>query len=109
MKHPSQTRIAVDIGGTFTDIALDDGKHDSFGHRPAIFPRYQQVGFVDEDIVLVVTTLVGDLDDIAKARGGDEARFCALALDQGVGGERGAVDNTADRARRNIGVATGDA
>jgi len=29
MKSSTPTRIAVDIGGTFTDIALDDGKHNA--------------------------------------------------------------------------------
>ena len=48
-------------------------------------------GFSHEDVVLLEAVLVGDLDRIAEALGGDQRRPGALALDDGVGGERRAV------------------
>ena len=50
-------------------------------------------GRVDEDVVHVVAAFVPDLDGVAEARGGQESRPRALALDEGVGGQRRPVDD----------------
>jgi hypothetical protein len=54
---------------------------------------------VDEDVVPVVAAFIGDIEDIAKAFGGDEDGDRPLALDDGVGRERRAVDEEVDLAR----------
>ena len=43
-------------------------------------------------VVLLEAALGAHLDDVAEAGGGDEGRPCARAVDEGVGGERRAVD-----------------
>ncbi len=56
-------------------------------HRP---------GLLDEDVVLVEPALVGDLDDVAEALGGDQGDPGALALDDRVRRQRGAVHEHLD-------------
>ena len=65
-------------------------------HREAQLARHQRLRLDDVDVVLVEAALVGDLDDVAETVGGDQRRARALALDDGVGGERGAVHQHAD-------------
>jgi hypothetical protein len=60
------------------------------GETPA--SRNERHGLFDLEVVLVVAAFVGDLEDVAEAAGRHERRLRALALDQGVGGERGAMD-----------------
>ena len=52
------------------------------------------------DVVLLEALLVAHLEHVAKALGGEQRGARALALDQRVGGERRAVDEDADVARR---------
>ena len=65
-------------------------------HREAQLARHQRLRLDDVDVVLVEAALVGDLDDVAEAVGGDQRGARALALDDGVGGKRGAVHQHAD-------------
>ncbi len=58
-------------------------------------PRDQRRGPVDPDVVLLEAVLVGHLEGIAVPRGRDQRRACALPLDDGVGGQRGAVNDEA--------------
>ena len=57
--------------------------------------RHQRHRAVDHQVVMVEALLVALLDDVAEAFGGDEGGPRALALDQRIGGERGAVDEDA--------------
>src|SRR6185295_2542434 len=100
-------RYRVDVEGL---QALGDAAHGAFvegaahgavhvhalGHREAQLPRHQRLRLDDVDVVLIEAALVGDLDDVAEAIGGDQGGARALALDDGVGGERGAVHQHAD-------------
>jgi hypothetical protein len=49
--------------------------------------------------------LAPDLDRVAKAARGDQRGPGALALDQGVGEQRGAVHHVRDRLGRYVGLA----
>ena len=69
---------------------------DAFRHREAPGSFDQSGRFFDEDIVLVVTTLVGNFERIAKAIGGDQCRACTLAFDDGIGGQSSAVQEHID-------------
>ena len=60
--------------------------------------RHQRLGLLDEDVVLLEAVLLRHLDRIAEALGGDQRGLRALALDDGVGGERRAVHDQADLA-----------
>ena len=102
-------RLDVELGE-----ALGDAAHRGFvqrpphgavhvhalGHREAQLARHQRPRLDDVDVVLVEAALVRDLDHVAEAVGGDERGARALALDDGVGGERGAVHEHADVAER---------
>ena len=70
----------------------------ALGHREAQLARHQRRRLDDVDVVLVEAALVGDLDHVAEAVGGDQRGARALALDDGIGGERGAVHEHADVA-----------
>ena len=65
-------------------------------HRETQLAWHQRPRLDDVDVVLVEAALVGDLDHVAEAVGGDQRRARPLALDNGVGGERGAVHEHAD-------------
>ena len=65
-------------------------------------PRHQGVGLLDVEVVLVVAALVGDLEDVPEPLRDDGADGRAGALDQGVGGERGPVNDRADVRRGEI-------
>jgi len=56
---------------------------------------------IDEEIVHVVAAFVADLERVAEALGGEERRPRPLALDEGIGRERGAVDDRPNGARRD--------
>ena len=64
-------------------------------YREAAATRHQRGGLFNHHVVLVVTALVADLQNIAKAFCGDQRRRRALAFDNGVGGQRGAVKEDA--------------
>ena len=71
----------------------------ALGHREAERARHERRRLFEEHVVLVVAALVGDLDDVAETFGRDQRGAGALALDDGVGRERGAVQEHADVAR----------
>ena len=102
-------RLHVELGD-----AARDGPHRGFvqrpphgavhvhalRHREAQLARHQRPGLDDVDVVLVEAALVRDLDHVAEAVSRNERGARALALDDGVGGERGAVHEHADVAER---------
>ena len=76
---------------------------DAFAHRQPQPARHQRRRQVDIEIVLLEAVFVADLDHVAKAFGGQQRGLGALALDQRIGGERGAVDDQAHIGRRDAG------
>ena len=58
--------------------------------------RHERVRLVHEDVVLLEPLLESHLQDVAKPPGGQECGPRALALDEGVGRKRGAVDQDGD-------------
>ena len=62
-----------------------------FAHSKAQRARYQRWIAVGIEVVLVEAVFVADLQGIAMALGGDERSAGATALDQSIGGKRGAV------------------
>ena len=79
----------------------------AFRHAKAPFARHQRRRLPHEDVVLLEAVLEGDLDGIAEALGDDQRRLGALALDDGVGRERRAVDDQAEVARVSARRASG--
>ena len=65
---------------------------DPLGHRQPALARHQRGRLLEHDVVLVVAALVADVEHVAEALGGHERGERALALDDRVGRERGAVD-----------------
>ena len=93
--------------------ALDDGVHLGRGERRALAAvgqhpraeaqaqagRHQRLRLLEGEVVGVVAGLAPDLEGVLVAGGGDEPGRRALALDERVGDERGAVDDVAHLAR----------
>ena len=77
---------------------------DALAHGQAPRALHQRARLVDQKIILVVAMLVGHLQRIAEARGGDEADLGAAPLDHRVGGERGAVHDHGDLGSRDAGL-----
>ena len=69
---------------------------EAFGHRQAQMAGHQRLGQDDVEVVLVVAALVAHRQHVAKPLGGDQGRSGTLALDQRVGGQRGAVHDQRD-------------
>src|ERR1700712_3521576 len=88
---------------------------DAFGDFEAEVTADQNLGFVDVDVVEVGALLAADFEQIPKTVGGDEAGFRTAVLDQGVGGDGGAVAEIGDgggggvRTSEGLGDAGGDA
>ena len=59
--------------------------------------RHERRRRVDEEVVHVVAALAADLDRVPESGRREQAGPRALALDQRVGGQRGAVDERAHR------------
>ena len=78
---------------------------DALRHREAAEARDQGLRLVDEDVVLVVAPLIGDIEDVAETLGGDEGGDGALALDDGVGRQGRAVEEEVDLAGRDADLA----
>jgi len=100
-------------GDAFDIVSLEGGDHgvhaceiqrnqhlaagiDALGHRQAQVSRHQRLRLLHLDVVLLETILVGHLHGVTKALGDDERSTCAFAFDNGVGGERRAVNDDAD-------------
>ena len=80
--------------------------HAAVGQEPLVHfsaevARGQRGRGVDEEIVHVVAPLAADLEGVPEAPRREQPRSRALALDEGVGGERRPMDEAADGARRN--------
>ena len=68
-------------------------------HLETQLPRHERLGLGDREVVELVLPLAADLERVREARGRDQAGDRALALDQGVGEERGGVDDPGERGR----------
>jgi hypothetical protein len=73
------------------------GLVEALGDFAAQRPRHQRLRVFEEDIVDVIALLAADFQGVAKPLRGDQAGFGALALDDGVGDQRGAVDGGGNR------------
>ena len=69
---------------------------DPLLHGEAKVARDEGRGAVDPDVVLLEPVLVRHFEGVAVAFGDDQGGFGALPLDDGVGGQGGAVDDEAD-------------
>ena len=77
---------------------------DTLAHRVAQRARHQHRGGLDVDVVGVAALLVAHLEHVAEALGGQQRGARALALDQRVGRERGAVDEQPHLAGAHAGL-----
>ncbi len=68
-----------------------------------LITRDERRMLVDEQVIDVVPKLTLDLEHVAKAAGGDQKGAGALALDDQVGPERGAVHDVLELARLSAG------
>ena len=69
---------------------------DALRHREAQRARHQRLRLLDHEVVLVVAALGCDIERVAKAVRGDQRRARAAPLDDGIGGERRAVNEHVD-------------
>ena len=92
--RPRRRRLVQ--GFQHPSVYVDPLRH----HKPTL-ARHERGWLLDHDVVLVVTALVADVEHVAEAFGGDEGGEGALALDDRVGRERGAMDEQPDGARRH--------
>jgi len=65
----------------------------ALGHVEAEIPGHQRLGQLELDVVKLEARLLADLDGVAKAGRRQQGGAGALALDDGVGDQRGAVDH----------------
>ncbi len=79
------------------------GRHP-LGYAEAQIARHQRIGPLHVDVVLLEAVLPGHLERVAEALGGEQRGAGALALDQRVGGERGAVHHQTDIGRPALGL-----
>ena len=73
--------------------------HHPLGHLSPVRPRDQGIWFSGVEIVEGRAPLAGDLQQIPEPTGGNERGLCPSALEQRVGGDRGAVGEVCDLAR----------
>ena len=74
---------------------------DALGHFPAPAPAHQRRRLLPGDVIEPIRAHAADLEHITKSTCGDESRPGALALEDGVGGDRGAVHDLVHVARRH--------
>ena len=79
------------------------GRH-ALGHVDAQGARRERLGTAHQEIVLVEAMAEGEFERVAKARGRQQRRARAAPLDDGVGGERRAVNGDLDIAGRDAGA-----
>ncbi|MGF6695792.1 hypothetical protein OKW38_000403 [Paraburkholderia sp. MM5496-R1] len=65
-------------------------------HGEAVAARHERLGQCDAQVVLLKAAFGAHLDDVAKAFARDEGGARAAPFDQGIGGERGAVNDRSD-------------
>src|ERR1700742_1058986 len=73
-------------------------------HGEAERARHERLRLVDREIILVVTALGADIEDITESFGGDQCGLRAPAFDHGVGCKRGAMDEYVDVTGVKTGV-----
>ncbi len=79
------------------DLAV--GAH-ALRHLPPQVAGRQRRRRVDEEVVHVIAAFTADLERVPEAGGGEQPGARAFSLDEGVGGQGGAVDEAADASRR---------
>ena len=84
-------------GGRPDGIFIERPQHaavsgEALGNADAPVARHERLGPSHVQVVLLEPVLVGHLDRVADALGREQRRASAAAFDEGVGGERGAVD-----------------
>ena len=72
-------------------------------HRMAARARHERLRLFQEQVIQIVAHLPPHLEAVAEAARGDEADLRALALDDDIGDERGAVHDLADIADARAG------
>ena len=77
---------------------------DPFVDFEAQVARHQRCRHLEEQVIQLVAVLAGDLVRVAEASGGQESRARALAFDDGVGHQGGAVDDVLDLIGRCAGL-----
>ena len=98
-------RVALEPGQEGVHGLLVEGNQDvarvihPLGDRPAQVAGHERSGPVDGNVVLLEAVLERHLDRVPEALGHDQRRPGAGPFDQGVGGERRAVNDQADRRR----------
>ena len=74
------------------DLDAAVGAHP-LAHREPQRARYELLGRGHAEVVAIVLEPLAHLDDVAVALGGQEAKAGALAFEERVGRDRGAVDD----------------
>ena len=77
---------------------------DALRHREAKRARHQRLRLVDREIILIVAALGADIEHVAETFRRDQRRLRAPAFDDGVGCERGAVNEDVDVTDVGAGV-----
>ena len=72
---------------------------DALAHLQPPVAGNERRGLLPGEVVEARHAQAADLEDVAEALGGEEARAGALPLQDRVGGDRGAVDDLADHRR----------
>ena len=104
------TSLALEGGDEGVDGVFVEREEDfaevveAFGDGEAEVAGDKGLGEGDAEVVLVVAALVAEGEDVAEALGGDERGAGALAFDDGVGGEGGAVDEDFDVGGGEVGL-----
>ena len=95
-------RVALEPGQEGVHGLLVEGNQDvarvihPLGDRPAQVAGHERGRPVDRNVVLLEAVLERHLDRVPESLGHDERRSGAGPFDQGVGSERGAVNDQAD-------------
>ena len=72
------------------------GRHHPLLHLEAAAARHERLRFLGEQIPDVAALLALEFQHVAKALGGDQPDIGTLALQDGVGGDRGSMDDCRD-------------
>ena len=69
--------------------------------------RHERLRLFEEEVIKIVANFVTHLQDVTESLGGDQADLGALALDDGVGDERGAMNDVVEPADVDAGFLRG--
>src|SRR5215831_5605025 len=93
-----QHRIDGAVDGDLVERCRDRAVGiDAFEYLDDMAPLHERARLVDVEIISLVALLAANDEHIAEARGGDEAGGSTLALEDGIGGDRGGVQHGVDR------------